>query len=537
MQDRFGESIRPEDLTVTKPTETAFSAASPDATSPANSPRRGILRRRRKEKTVGTGIPMSQRSGNANPGVAALADPSSDEWVYCSVAIFETSDLGSATIQARKLAKLAHPRVIRLLGLSPSVSTQGHGGWLVVTEAAALFPLGEALMSLETRRQLTLAHQLLLLSQVSNGMEFVASMRMAHCHITLNSVVLCTLDAQDVSSTHVKLKDFDLILSLASSGGSSADSSRATRIAGWVLAPETLAHHLFSLESDVWTFGILVWQLFTAGAGLDAHNQTTMCDPPRQHTKSYTSPYGGENDEQVRQMVLSGRRLSRPRTCPRSLWALVASQCWSEERAGRPSFARISTFLFTSGQSQGTWRAHAQALIGDAADGFAYPVVRCARRACAWVQSSAEALAHVRMTWGARAAAMRGGEVGGAGGGGGGGGEGAGGAGRGGQSRGGGVIILDIATARNVFLSSLKAMCNIPSVRCLLGAYVVLVMVVRKLMRDAPELQQCQAAELGVSVGMQRLLVIVVSEREREKERESESERDTESERHLSVSL
>ena len=80
------------------------------------------------------------------------------------------------------------------------------------------------------------------------------------------------------------------------------------------------------------------------------------------------------------------------------------------------------------------------------------------------------------------------------------------------------MIVLDIATARNVFLSSLKAMCNSASVRCLLGAYVVLVMVVRKLMRDAPELQQCQAAELGVSVGMQRLLVIVVSEREREKE-------------------
>jgi hypothetical protein len=511
MQDRFGESIRPEDLTV-KPTETAFSAASPAATSPANSPRRGILRRRRKEKTVGTGIPISQssRSGNANPGVAALANPSPDEWVYCSVAIFETSDLGSATIQARKLAKLAHPRVIQLLGLSPSISTQAPGGWLVVTEAAALFPLGEALMSLETRRQLTLAHQLLLLSQVSNGMEFVASMRMAHCHITLNSVVLCTLDAQDVSSTHVKLKDFDLILSLASSDGSRGDSSRATRIAGWVLAPETLADHLFSLESDVWTFGILVWQLFTAGAGLDAHTQTTMCDPPSQHARSYTSPYGGENDEQVRQMVLSGRRLSRPRTCPRSLWALVATQCWSEERAGRPSFARISTFLFTSGQSHGTWPAHAQALIGDAADGFASPVVRCAHRACAWAQASAEALAHVRMTWGARAAAMRGGEGGGAGGGVGGGGEGAGGAGRRGELGGGGVIVLDIATARNAFLAALKAMCKSASVRCLLGAYVVLVMVVRKLMRDAPELQQCQAAELGVSVGMQRLLVIVV---------------------------
>ena len=91
---------------------------------------------------------------------------------------------------------------------------------------------------------------------------------------------------------------------------------------------------------------------------------------------------------------------------------------------------------------------------------------------------------------------------------------------------GGGVIVLDIATARNVFLSSLKAMCNSASVRCLLGAYVVLVMVVRKLMRDAPELQQCQAAELGVSVGMQRLLVIVVSEREREKERARARERE-----------
>jgi hypothetical protein len=86
---------------------------------------------------------------------------------------------------------------------------------------------------------------------------------------------------------------------------------------------------------------------------------------------------------------------------------------------------------------------------------------------------------------------------------------------------GGGVIVLDIATARNAFLAALKAMCKSASVRCLLGAYVVLVMVVRKLMRDAPELQQCQAAELGVSVGMQRLLVIVVCVCVRERERES----------------
>jgi hypothetical protein len=110
MHDRFGECIRPEDLTV-KPTETAFFGASPAPAAPANSPRRGILRRRRKERTLGTGIPRPlARSGSVDPGVAALANASTDEWDYCSVAIFECSGLGSATIQARKLAKLAHPR-------------------------------------------------------------------------------------------------------------------------------------------------------------------------------------------------------------------------------------------------------------------------------------------------------------------------------------------------------------------------------------------------------------------------------------------
>ena len=81
---------------------------------------------------------------------------------------------------------------------------------------------------------------------------------------------------------------------------------------------------------------------------------------------------------------------------------------------------------------------------------------------------------------------------------------------------GGGVIVFDISTARKAFLSALKAMCKSASVRCLLGVCVVLVMVVRQVMRDAPEVLRCQAAELGVSVGMQRLLVIVVSERERD---------------------
>ena len=73
-----------------------------------------------------------------------------------------------------------------------------------------------------------------------------------------------------------------------------------------------------------------------------------------------------------------------------------------------------------------------------------------------------------------------------------------------------GVIVLDIATARAGVLAALSALCTSSRVRRLLGVYVVGVFVARKVMREAPEVLQCQAAVLGASVGMQRLLVIAV---------------------------
>jgi proto-oncogene tyrosine-protein kinase Ret len=59
------------------------------------------------------------------------------------------------------------------------------------------------------------------------------------------------------------------------------------------MAPESLTDHVYTTKSDVWGFGILLWELVTLGC----------------------SPYPGVSPEQLFSLLQSGYRMERPRGC------------------------------------------------------------------------------------------------------------------------------------------------------------------------------------------------------------------------------
>ena len=59
------------------------------------------------------------------------------------------------------------------------------------------------------------------------------------------------------------------------------------------MAPESLTDHVYTTKSDVWGFGILLWELVTLGS----------------------SPYPGVSPEQLFRLLQSGYRMVRPRGC------------------------------------------------------------------------------------------------------------------------------------------------------------------------------------------------------------------------------
>jgi len=71
-------------------------------------------------------------------------------------------------------------------------------------------------------------------------------------------------------------------------------------------------------KSDVWAYGVLVWELTTRGL----------------------TPYGEMNPEDVKHLLLRGRRLPKPSQCPNFVYSILLS-CWLKEPNERPTFGEL----------------------------------------------------------------------------------------------------------------------------------------------------------------------------------------------------
>lgn len=88
------------------------------------------------------------------------------------------------------------------------------------------------------------------------------------------------------------------------------------------MAPEAIKNRVFTVESDVWSFGVLVWEIFTFGA----------------------RPYAGMSNGEAIGAIVKCRRLERPRECPDDVVG-VMNQCWNPDPTKRPRFFYLHKML------------------------------------------------------------------------------------------------------------------------------------------------------------------------------------------------
>uniref|UniRef100_A0A8B9MFL4 Protein kinase domain-containing protein n=1 Tax=Accipiter nisus TaxID=211598 RepID=A0A8B9MFL4_9AVES len=108
-------------------------------------------------------------------------------------------------------------------------------------------------------------------------------------------------------------------------------------------APEAIRYNKFSVKSDVWSFGILLFEIITYGK------------MPIALIYKGIAKVGGW-------MVDKGYRLPQPPTCPAPLYQLML-QCWSAEAGGRPTFETLCEQLETYFETESSSYAHAQAVV------------------------------------------------------------------------------------------------------------------------------------------------------------------------------
>ncbi|VDK21704.1 unnamed protein product [Taenia asiatica] len=129
-----------------------------------------------------------------------------------------------------------------------------------------------------------------------------------------------------VNGSRVKLADFSMCRRLPHNCAADlVDKDSEAPLAVRWLPLESILHGHFNVDTDVWSFGVLLWELFTFGR----------------------MPYGNVEVSEVIRALTENRRLPKPEHCPSSIYKLM-QKCWSRTREQRPSFREIKLSLLTN---------------------------------------------------------------------------------------------------------------------------------------------------------------------------------------------
>ncbi|XP_030004981.1 tyrosine-protein kinase ABL1 isoform X3 [Sphaeramia orbicularis] len=143
-------------------------------------------------------------------------------------------------------------------------------------------------------------------TQISSAMEYLEKKNFIHRDLAARNCL--------VGENHlVKVADFGL--SRLMTGDTYTAHAGAKFPIKWT-APESLAYNKFSIKSDVWAFGVLLWEIATYGM----------------------SPYPGIDLSQVYELLEKDYRMDRPEGCPEKVYELMR-HCWRWNPSERPSFA------------------------------------------------------------------------------------------------------------------------------------------------------------------------------------------------------
>ncbi|XP_024905640.1 tyrosine-protein kinase Fes/Fps isoform X2 [Pteropus alecto] len=204
--------------------------------------------------------------------------------------------------EARILKQYSHPNIVRLIG----VCTQKQPIYIVME----LVQGGDFLTFLRTEgARLRMKTLLQMVGDAAAGMEYLESKCCIHRDLAARN---CLVTEKNV----LKISDFGM--SREEEDGIYAASGGLRQVPVKWTAPEALNYGRYSSESDVWSFGILLWETFSLGA----------------------SPYPNLSNQQTRDFIEKGGRLPCPELCPDAVFRLM-EQCWAYEPRQRPSFSTI----------------------------------------------------------------------------------------------------------------------------------------------------------------------------------------------------
>ncbi|CAK1543432.1 unnamed protein product [Leptosia nina] len=206
--------------------------------------------------------------------------------------------------EAYIMQQFSHPHIIGLVGVCSTPPI-----WIVMELAT----LGEMRAYLQQNaHRLETCTLVLYIYQLSTALSYLESKKFVHRDIAARNVLVST-------PTCVKLADFGL--SKMVEDKSYYKASRGKLPIKW-MAPESINFRRFTSASDVWMFGVCMWEILMLGV----------------------KPFSGVKNNDVIGKLENGERLALPPRCPPRLYSLM-SRCWTYEPSHRPTASQLKETL------------------------------------------------------------------------------------------------------------------------------------------------------------------------------------------------
>ncbi|KAM9307022.1 tyrosine-protein kinase JAK2a isoform 2-T3 [Pholidichthys leucotaenia] len=215
------------------------------------------------------------------------------------------------------LKSLQHENIVKYKGVCYSA---GRRNLRLIME---YLPFGSLRDYLIKHRERFNANKLLIYAaQICKGMDYLGSKRYIHRDLATRNILV-------ESELRVKIGDFGLTKVLPQDKDYYTVSEPGESPIFWY-APESLTESKFSVASDVWSFGVVLYELFTYS--------DKNCSPPAVFMeKMGTEKQGQMIVYHLMDLLQKGFRLPAPESCPNQVYRMM-TECWSSQTALRPTF-------------------------------------------------------------------------------------------------------------------------------------------------------------------------------------------------------